>query len=168
YLCYLYTLSFVSLFCSSSLFFFFNDTSPTELYTLSLHDALPISAGGLMMPIAMALIFNSFRKGERGLAVGLYGIAAMVAPAIGRTVGGIDIEFFIWPFLFLFNIPFAVTGIFFCIGYLRQTERNEDLKFDFIGFILITIGVGSILYALDRGLTLDLLLSPQSITLHII
>ena len=130
--------------------------------------AIQGTAGGLMMPIAMALIFNSFPKEERGLAVGLYGIAAMVAPAIGPTVGGIVIEFFTWPFLFLFNIPFAVTGIFFCIRYLKPTERNEDLKFDFIGFMLITIGVGSILYALGRGSTLELLLSPQSITLLII
>src|SRR2546429_7744680 len=31
------------MFCSSYLFFFFNDTATTEIYTLSLHDALPIS-----------------------------------------------------------------------------------------------------------------------------
>src|SRR5699024_1105089 len=130
--------------------------------------AIQGTAGGLMMPIAMALIFNSFPKEERGLAVGLYSIAAMVTPAIGPTAGGIAIGLFSWPFLLLFNIPFAVTGIFFCIRYLKPTERNEDLKFDFIGFMLITIGVGSILYALGRGSTLELLLSPQSITLLII
>lgn len=125
-------------------------------------------AGGLMMPIAMALIFNSFPKEERGLAVGLYGIAAMVAPAIGPTVGGIVIEFFTWPFLFLFNIPFALVGILFCLKYLKPTEKNEDLKFDFIGFILITAGVGSILFTLGRGSTLALLLSKQSLLLLVI
>src|SRR5699024_5593481 len=124
-------------------------------------------AGGLMMPIAMALIFNSFPKDERGLAMGLYGIAAMIAPAIGPTVGGIVIEFFTWPFLFLFNIPFALAGIFFCKKYLKPTERNPNLKFDFTGFVLITIGVGSVLYALGRGSTLALLLSPLSLTLLI-
>ncbi len=59
------------------------------------------TAGGLMMPIAMALIFNAFPKGERGTAVGIYGIAAMVAPAIGPTVGGVVIEYFEWPFCFV-------------------------------------------------------------------
>src|SRR5699024_11356507 len=44
-------------------------------------------AGGLMMPIAMALIFNSFPKDERGLAMGLYGIAAMIARSEERCVG---------------------------------------------------------------------------------
>src|SRR5690625_3949837 len=122
-------------------------------------------AGGLMMPIAMALIFNSFPKDERGLAMGLYGIAAMIAPAIGPTVGGIVIEFFTWPFLFLFNIPFALAGIIFCNKYLKPTEKNPALKFDLLGFILITIGVGSILFALGRGSTLALLLSPLSLSL---
>lgn len=125
-------------------------------------------AGGLMMPIAMALIFNSFPKDERGLAMGLYGIAAMIAPAIGPTVGGIVIEFFTWPFLFLFNIPFALAGIIFCNKYLKPTEKNPALKFDLLGFILITIGVGSILFALGRGSTLALLLSPLSLSLLIL
>src|SRR2546426_2888757 len=34
------------LICCASFFFFFNDTATTEIYTLSLHDALPISRGG--------------------------------------------------------------------------------------------------------------------------
>ncbi|SET77152.1 drug resistance transporter, EmrB/QacA subfamily [Oceanobacillus limi] len=122
-------------------------------------------AGGLMMPIAMALIFQAFPRHERGVAVGTYGVAAMVAPAIGPTVGGVVIEFFRWEFLFLFNIPFAIAGILFCIRYLKPTEKNLNLKFDVIGFILITLGVGSILFALGRGSTLELLLSPLSITL---
>lgn len=124
-------------------------------------------AGGLMMPIAMALIFQAFPKNERGLAVGIYGVAAMVAPAIGPTVGGIVIEYFQWPFLFLFNIPFALLGVFFSYKYLRPTAQNTSIKFDYIGFILITIGIGSILYALGQASTLALLLSMKSIVLII-
>ncbi|SFE47551.1 drug resistance transporter, EmrB/QacA subfamily [Lentibacillus persicus] len=120
-------------------------------------------AGGLMMPIAMALIFNAFPKDQRGLAVGIYGVAAMVAPALGPTVGGVVIEYFTWPFLFLFNLPFAVTGILFCLRYLKPTETKPDLKFDLPGFLMITTGVGLILYALGRGSTLELLLSPISL-----
>ncbi len=63
----------------------------------------------------------------------------------------------------LFNLPFAITGIFFCIRYLKPTEKNPDLKFDLPGFLLITAGVGSILYALGRGSTLELMLSPISL-----
>lgn len=124
-------------------------------------------AGGLMMPIAMALIFHAFPRNERGLAVGIYGVAAMVAPAIGPTIGGVIIQFFTWPFLFLFNIPFALLGIIFSLKYLKPMERIDDLKFDYIGFVLITLGIGGILYALGRGSTLELLLSPLSLCLLI-
>lgn len=124
-------------------------------------------AGGLMMPIAMALIFHAFPRNERGLAVGIYGVAAMVAPAIGPTIGGAIIQFFTWPFLFLFNIPFALLGIIFSLKYLKPMERIDDLKFDYIGFVLITLGIGGILYALGRGSTLELLLSPLSLCLLI-
>lgn len=49
-------------------------------------------AGGLMMPNAMALIFQAFPRNERGFAVGVYGISVMIAPAIGPTIGGIIAE----------------------------------------------------------------------------
>lgn len=140
--------------------------SPT-LALIIFFRAIQGMAGGLMMPIAMALIFEAFPRDERGLAVGIYGVAAMIAPAIGPTIGGIIIEFFTWPYLFLFNIPFALLGVIFSLKYLKPTERTPHLKFDYIGFILITIGIGSILYALGRGSTLELLLSPISAILLI-
>ncbi|MYL35741.1 DHA2 family efflux MFS transporter permease subunit [Pontibacillus yanchengensis] len=122
-------------------------------------------AGGLMMPIAMALIFNAFPKNERGLAVGIYGVAAMVAPAIGPTVGGVIIQYFAWPFLFLFNIPFGIIGIILSTKFLKETETNPELKFDYIGFVLVTAGVGSVLYALGRGKTLEALTQWSNIAL---
>ncbi|WP_077324409.1 MDR family MFS transporter [Virgibacillus siamensis] len=137
----------------------------SNLVTVIISRAIQGTAGGLMMPIAMALIFNAFPKNERGLAVGIYGVAAMVAPAIGPTIGGIVIGYLPWPFLFLVNIPFAITGIFLSIKFLSTTETNRSLKFDLVGFILITSGIASILYALGRGSTLELLLSPMSICL---
>ncbi|MBM7553258.1 MDR family MFS transporter [Thalassobacillus pellis] len=124
-------------------------------------------AGGLMMPIAMALIFQAFPKDERGLAVGIYGVAAMVAPAIGPTVGGVIIQFFDWQWLFLFNIPFGLIGLLLSSKYLKPTETNPDIKFDAVGFVIVTAGIGSILYALGRGKTLDLLLSPVNMSLII-
>ncbi len=119
-------------------------------------------AGGLMMPIAMALIFQAFPREERGLAVGIYGVAAMVAPAIGPTIGGVIIEFLPWNFLFLFNIPFGLIGLIISSKYLIPTKPDPDLKFDLTGFLLVTAGVGAILFALGRGSTWELLTQPFS------
>ncbi|QTN01342.1 DHA2 family efflux MFS transporter permease subunit [Sediminibacillus dalangtanensis] len=122
-------------------------------------------AGGLMMPIAMALIFQAFPREERGLAVGIYGVAAMVAPAIGPTIGGLIIELLPWNFLFLFNIPFGLIGLIISSKYLIPTNPDPNLKFDLAGFLLVTAGVGAILFALGRGSTWELLTQPFSLLL---
>lgn len=142
-------------------------TFSSSLWMIILARAIQGAGGGLIMPTAMALIFNAFPKHERGLAVGIYGIALMVAPAIGPTVGGMLITFFDWPYLFITNLPFTIMGFLFSIKYLKETEKNPTLKFDVIGFILITLGIGSILYALGNSPTLALLLSPINVTLLI-
>ncbi|WP_173917721.1 MDR family MFS transporter [Halobacillus sp. Marseille-Q1614] len=122
-------------------------------------------AGGLMMPIAMALIFNSFPKNERGLAVGIYGISVMVAPAIGPTIGGTLVQYLDWPWLFAINIPFGLTGLFLSAKFLKPTKKDPMKKFDLAGFLLVTFGIGAILYSLGRGRTVELLLDPVNLSL---
>ncbi|ARI78817.1 MDR family MFS transporter [Halobacillus mangrovi] len=124
-------------------------------------------AGGLMMPIAMALIFNSFPRYERGLAVGVYGVAAMVAPAVGPTIGGFLIQYFDWPWLFAFNIPFGLTGLILSTKFLEPTETDPNKKFDLIGFIIVTSGIGAVLFALGRGRNIDSLFDTLNILLII-
>lgn len=140
----------------------------SNLTMVILSRAVQGMAGGLMMPIAMALIFHAFPKNERGIAVGTYGIAAMVAPAIGPTVGGVIIQFFSWPFLFLFNIPFALVGILLSTKFLKETEQNTGLKFDIGGFILVTLGIGTILLALGRGRELSTLTEVSNLGLIVL
>ncbi|GEN46269.1 DHA2 family efflux MFS transporter permease subunit [Alkalibacillus haloalkaliphilus] len=125
-------------------------------------------AGGLMMPNAMALIFNAFPKNERGFAVGTYGISVMIAPAIGPTVGGVIAESFNWIFLFLVNLPFALLSLFFSIKYLKPTPSNPSIRFDYIGFIMVTLGVGSVLYVLGQGRELEALVSLNNALLLVV
>lgn len=107
-------------------------------------------AGGIMMPLAMALIFEVFPPNERGRAMGIWGIAAMMAPTIGPTLGGFIIEKASWPYLFLANVPSGLLGLFISVKYLKSTTRNPRRKFDFKGFATVTLGVGAILVALGQ------------------
>jgi EmrB/QacA subfamily drug resistance transporter len=122
-------------------------------------------AGGTMMPLSMALIFEVFPRHQRGAAMGVWGIAGMVAPALGPTVGGFIIEQFSWKFLFLSNVPVAILAFIFSFIYLKSPSRNPDRKFDTKGFIAVTIGVGSILYSLGRMQTVDQLTNPVNLAL---
>ncbi|WP_332696915.1 MDR family MFS transporter [Halalkalibacter lacteus] len=121
--------------------------------------------GGIMMPLSMALIFEAFPRKERGLATGVWGISAMMAPTIGPTFGGFLLETLNWTYLFLVNVPFGLIGLWFAFRYLPRTSADHNVTFDRYGFITITFGVGSILYALGRMSELAHLTEPMNLTL---
>ena len=131
-----------------------------DLGSIIFFRAVQGAAGGVMIPLAMALIFEVFPKYERGKAMGVYGIAAMVAPAIGPTLGGLIVDHFHWRWLFLANVPTGLIGLVMSVRYLEKPARNPDKKFDLLGFITVTLGVGSILLAFNRMQDLDQLTNP--------
>ncbi|MED3645446.1 MDR family MFS transporter [Halalkalibacterium halodurans] len=106
--------------------------------------------GGIMMPLSMTLIFDAFPRNERGLATGVWGVASMMAPTIGPTLGGFIVETSNWKYLFLVNIPFGLLGIIAAVIYLPKIARSGQIKLDRWGFLFVTAGVGSILLAFGR------------------
>ncbi len=106
-------------------------------------------AGGLMIPLSLALIFEVYPKEERGRVTGLWGTVVMLAPAVGPAVGGLLLEVFPWPVLFLINIPVGVLG--WVIGYraLVSPPERDTVRFDGKGFVLASVGIGSLLVALS-------------------
>jgi EmrB/QacA subfamily drug resistance transporter len=121
--------------------------------------------GGIMMPLSMALIFEAFPRKERGLATGVWGISAMMAPTIGPTFGGFILETMSWKYLFLVNVPFGLIGLWFALRYLPKTVPNPKVTFDRYGFVTITFGVGAVLYALGRMSELSHLTQPLNLML---
>lgn len=136
-----------------------------DLSSLIFFRGLQGVAGGIMMPLSMALIFEVFPRHERGLATGIWGIAAMMAPAIGPTIGGFIIETGSWPWLFLVNVPTGLLGLVFGVLYLKNTNKVQGITFDKWGFLSVTAGVGLILFALGRVSALVHFTEPLNISL---
>lgn len=107
--------------------------------------------GGIIMPISMAIIYRIVPLNQIGLALGVWGMSAVMAPAIGPTLGGYILEHFSWRLLFLINIPVGLLGIFLSILLLKETPTKEKTKFDFWGFFLSTVGCFALLLALSEG-----------------
>ncbi|SDJ11582.1 MDR family MFS transporter [Natribacillus halophilus] len=105
--------------------------------------------GGLIMPLTMMLIFKHFPKNERGLALGIWGIAAMVAPTIGPTLGGVLLEFFSWDMLFYINLPTAVVAAGAGLYFLEKDGEPMMLRFDWIGFLFISFGLVAAMIGID-------------------
>jgi EmrB/QacA subfamily drug resistance transporter len=108
-------------------------------------------SGGLIMPVGMAMIYMIVPREKIGVALGLFGIAAMVAPAVGPTLSGYLIEFFSWRILFLMNIPIGIFAVFMCSILLKETPRKPQLGFDLPGAVLSIVACGALLLALSKG-----------------
>jgi EmrB/QacA subfamily drug resistance transporter len=108
-------------------------------------------AGGFIMPIGMSIIYMTFPVEKRSTAMGMWGIASMVAPALGPTLGGYIVQYYSWRLLFFINIPVGVVAVI--IGYvlLKDSPRRQGLKFDLPGAVLSIIFFGSVLLALTKG-----------------
>lgn len=116
-------------------------------------------AGGLMIPLSLSLIFAAFPSHRRGRVTGVWGFAVMIAPAIGPSAGGLLLEVSHWQALFLMNLPTAVLGLACGYRYLSGGSRDSARRFDFPGFVLVTLGVGSVLFALGTVSSLAELLT---------
>lgn len=120
-------------------------------------------AAGLMIPLSLSLIFSAYPSDQRGRASGIWGFAVMIAPAIGPSVGGLLLEISHWRALFLMNMPFALLGLLCSYRYLPTEPTHHRRRFDLPGFVLITLGMGTVLFSLSRVETLTDLLRIEAV-----
>jgi EmrB/QacA subfamily drug resistance transporter len=106
------------------------------------------ASSGVLMPLAMTLIFTNVPPEGRGTAMGLFGIPMVLAPAIGVTLGGYLVEYLDWRWCFYVNVPIVILAVIISILWIRDTSKNTTLPLDIKGFIFAAVGFGSLLYAL--------------------
>ncbi|MEG6586874.1 DHA2 family efflux MFS transporter permease subunit [Dendrosporobacter sp. 1207_IL3150] len=107
--------------------------------------------GGMIIPITMAIVYQVFPPAQRNMAMGIWGISAMAAPAIGPTLSGYFVEYLDWRLIFTINIPIGIIGYVLAFLVLRETPINREHKFDFGGFATSAIGLFCLLLALSEG-----------------
>ncbi len=111
--------------------------------------------GGMIMPVGMSIIYQIFPREKIGVALGIWGISAMAAPAIGPTLGGYIIEKMDWRLIFNVNVPIGIIGVILAAILLKGSEKKPFKAFDIIGFLSSTIGIVSVLYVLGEGSSID-------------
>jgi EmrB/QacA subfamily drug resistance transporter len=119
----------------------------TSLYQMVAFRALQGIGTGLTMPLGVSLLLQAFPVEEHGSALGIYGIAAVVAPALGPVLGGWLVSLNLWRVIFFINPPIGLLGVLLGLRYLRSHESRERPPLDLWGIITEVIGFGAILYA---------------------
>lgn len=95
------------------------------------------ATAGIIQPLALLMIFQSFDDAERGRALGLYGMGVVLAPALGPTVGGFLIDWLSWRAVFLPSIPFCLLGLAGGWRVLPHRSSSDREPFDWLGFGLL-------------------------------
>ena len=109
--------------------------------------------GGALIATSQAILYESFPPNEKAMASALFGIGMMVGPALGPTMGGIIVERYTWPWIFLVNVPLGLVAFGLVAVYFRpDPPRAADVgKVDVLGFALLAAGIGSLQFVLERG-----------------
>lgn len=106
--------------------------------------------GGMIMPVGMTMMFQNVPLERRGLALGVWGIAAMAAPAIGPTLSGYIVQYMDWRLIFTINIPVGIIGVTLAILLLKESPKHYDKKFDFWGAVTSAVGLYTLLLGLAK------------------
>ncbi len=109
--------------------------------------------GAFLFPLAITLLYREFPPNQRGLASGIFGIAALLAPAVGPTLGGYIVTYADWPLIFFINVPIGILGVILAFFLLREFREEGRSSFDVAGFALVALGLASVLYALSDAST---------------
>ncbi|MFN7470300.1 MAG: MFS transporter, partial [Roseiflexaceae bacterium] len=103
--------------------------------------------GGLAQPLGPAFIYRTFPAKEQGMALGFFGIALVLAPALGPILGGWLVDIDMWRWIFFINIPIGIVGFVVSSRWLPIDTAQRVVKADPLGIATASIGFGSVLYA---------------------
>jgi len=109
--------------------------------------------GGALQPTAQAILFETYPPEKRGSAMAIFGLGAMVGPAVGPVLGGYIIDNYTWPLIFYINIPIGIVAFLMTLAFIPNPHYIERPKggVDWLGLSLLSSGLASLQYVLERG-----------------
>jgi MFS transporter, DHA2 family, multidrug resistance protein len=147
-------MSCVAMFTACSLLCGFANTLPLLIIARILQGL----GGGGLAPSEQAILADTFPIEKRGQAFALYGMAVVVAPAIGPTLGGWITDNYNWHWIFFINLPVGLLSLYLSNRMVEdppflkvRKEQAKHLKIDFMGLGLVALGVGFLEFTLDKG-----------------
>jgi DHA2 family multidrug resistance protein len=113
--------------------------------------ALQGSFGAALVPLSQAVMLDSYTLAERGSAMAIWGVGVMLGPIMGPTLGGWLTDQYSWHWVFLINLPIGILTVIGLMIFMDETPTEKSRRFDWLGFVALAIGIGSLQIMLDRG-----------------
>lgn len=116
--------------------------------------------GGGLAPNEQSMLADTFPPEKRGMAFAAYSVVVIIGPLLGPTVGGYITDTISWHWIFLINVPFGILSLTLVQHFVveppvliaERAERwRQGIRIDYIGFLLVAVGLGCLTVMLDKG-----------------
>lgn len=112
--------------------------------------------GGALMSMSQSIMMETFPPRQQGMGQAVFGMGVTLGPSLGPTLGGWITNAWSWPWIFYVNIPLGLLAAYLCWSHLpepRWVRRAETT--DWLGIVLLVVGIGAMQTFLERGNRLD-------------
>ncbi|MBV8221726.1 MAG: MFS transporter, partial [Candidatus Eremiobacteraeota bacterium] len=106
--------------------------------------------GGLMVP-GQQILRETFPPAELAKSQSLFGLAIVLGPTIGPTLGGLLTDNLSWRWVFFVNLLPGIAAAILVLLFVRDAAAPKRVPFDALGIALLAVGLGTMQYVLDEG-----------------
>jgi MFS transporter, DHA2 family, multidrug resistance protein len=125
--------------------------------------------GGALLSTSQATLYEEFPREEYGTAMAIFGMTVMVGPTLGPTLGGYITDAFGWPWIFYINIPIGMLALALSLTFIQNSRYALKVgRIDYVGLLLLAVGIGTLQTMLERGERLDWFDSSGVVALAVI
>ena len=125
----------------------------TSFHQMLFYRILQGVGGGALIPVSQAIMRETFPREEQGMAMAIYGMGVVLAPAMGPILGGWLTDKYGWPWIFYINIPVSVVGMLMVGAFVKDPDylRRGVSKIDWLGIFLLAVALTTMQIVLERG-----------------
>jgi MFS transporter, DHA2 family, multidrug resistance protein len=114
------------------------------------------AAGGGLQPSEQSILADTFPPEKRSMAFAVYGMAVVMAPVLGPTVGGWIVDNYAWRWIFFLNIPVGLVSLYLTNRVVEDPPyvseiRKRRVGIDYWGLGLLIVSIGALQIMLDKG-----------------
>lgn len=107
--------------------------------------------GAALVPLSQAIMLDIYPVEQRGMAMSIWATGVMVGPILGPTLGGWLTDTYDWRWVFFINVPFGIAAVAGVMLFLKEKKADATLRFDWLGFLALSLALTAFQLMLDRG-----------------
>ena len=119
--------------------------------------------GAALVPLSQAIMLDIYPLEQRGMAMSIWATGVMIGPILGPTLGGWLTDTYDWRWVFFINVPFGIAAVAGVLLFLKERKADASLRFDWLGFLALSLALTAFQLVLDRGTIKDWFSSSEII-----